>query len=107
MASSEITSKKNVASFTLIFMSVQFLSLEGYTISIFKVIYMCISPLLVFSLSPKISKAVILSAIFWGTTVLLQIIQYDNVRMSTFYYTLMFLSVFCLYYNLVWEEKCF
>ena len=72
-----------------------------------KVVYMCLCPVLLLALSPKISKAIILSIVFWSTTVLLQVIQYDNVRMSTFYYTLMFLSAFCLYYNLVWEEHCF
>lgn len=99
--------KKNIASFTLIFMSVQLMGIEGFQISMPKVVYMCISPLLLLALSPKMSKAILLSVLFWSTTVLLQIIQYDNVRMSTFYYTAMFLSVFCFYYNLVWEEHCF
>ena len=102
-----IFTKKNIASFTLIFMSVQILGIEGFQISMPKVVYMCISPLLIMGFSPKISKAILLSIIFWSTTVLLQIIQYENVRMSTFYYTAMFLSVFCLFYNLVWEENCY
>ena len=107
MPSQSRFSKRNIASFSLIFMSMQILGIEGFAISMPKVIYMCMSPLLMLSLSPKMSKAVILSALFWTVTVLLQIIQYDDVRMSTLYYTLMFLSVFCLFYNLVWLEHCY
>ena len=107
MGIQEIFSKKNIASFSLILMSVQFIPLEGFTISMLKVVYMCLCPLLLLGLSPKVSKAIILSAIFWGTTFLLNIIQFENQRLSTFYYTLMFLSIFCLFYNLVWEEHCY
>lgn len=107
MPTQGILSKKNIASFSLIFMSIQLLGIEGFAISMPKVVYMSICPILLLALSPKVSKAVILSVFFWGTTFLLQIIQYDNVRTSTFYYTLMFLSIFCLYYNLVWEEHCY
>ena len=107
MPSQGIFSKKNIASFTLIFMSVQILGIEGFTISMPKVVYMCLSPLLLLALSPKSSKAIILSFIFWGVTFLLNQIQFDNQRTSTFYYTAMFLSVFCLFYNLVWEEHCY
>ena len=107
MPSQGIFSKKNIASFTLIFMSVQILGIEGFAISMPKVVYMCLSPLLLLALSPKSSKAIILSLIFWGVTFLLNQIQFDNQRTSTFYYTAMFLSVFCLFYNLVWEEHCY
>ena len=102
-----IFSKKNIASFTLIFMSVQLLGIEGFAISMPKVVYMCMSPILLLLLSPKTSKAVILSVLFWGVTFALNQIQFDNQRTSTFYYTAMFLSVFCLFYNLVWEEHCY
>lgn len=100
-------SPKNIATFTLLFMSVQILGMEGFLISIPKVVYMCMSPLLLLALSPKCSKAVVLSVLFWGVTFLLNRIQFDNQRLSTFYYTAMFLSVFCLFYNLVWEEHCY
>ena len=107
MTIQNIFSKKNIASFSLILMSIQIVGIEGWAISIPKVVYMCMCPLLLLGLSPKISKAVILSVIFWGTTFLLNIIQFENQRLSTFYYTLMFLSIFCLFYNLVWEEHCY
>ena len=107
MPNQSIFSKKNIASFTLIFMSVQFMYYETTTISMPKVVFMSLSPLLILSLSPKISKAVILSVLFWGVTFALNQIQFDHQRTSTFYYTAMFLSVFCLFYNLVWEEHCY
>lgn len=107
MPSQSIFSKKNIASFTLIFMSVQFMYFETSVISMPKVVFMSISPLLILALSPKISKAIILSILFWGVTFALNQIQFDNQRTSTFYYTAMFLSVFCLFYNLVWEEHCY
>ena len=102
-----VFSKKYVATFTLLMMSVQILWVEGFMVSIPKVVYMCLSPLLLLALSPKCSKAVVLSILFWGVTFLLNRIQYDNQRLSTFYYSAMFLSVFCLFYNLVWEEHCY
>lgn len=104
---SDLFSKKNIATFTLVFMSVQVLGIEGFTISTPKVIYMCLSPILILVFSPRTSKVVILSVLFWGWTFLLNQIQFDNQRTSTFYYTAMFLSVFCLFYNLVWEEHCY
>ena len=107
MQEQSIFSKRNIASFTLIFMSVQILGLEGFQISMPKVVYMCLCPVLLLGLSPKISKAIVFSIIFWSVTYLLQILQYEGVRTSTLYYTLMFLSVFCLFYNLVWEEHCY
>lgn len=102
-----VFSKKYVATFTLLMMSVQILWVEGFMVSIPKVVYMCLSPMFLLALSPKCSKAVVLSILFWGVTFLLNRIQYDNQRLSTFYYTAMFLSVFCLFYNLVWEERCY
>ena len=88
-------------------MSVQILGIEGFQISMPKVVYMCMSPILILLLSPKTSKAVILSVLFWGVTFALNQIQFENQRLSTLYYTAMFLSVFCLFYNLVWEEHCY
>lgn len=107
MPNQSILSKRNIASFTLIFMSVQFMYFETAVISMPKVVYMCISPLLLLAISPKISKAIVLSILFWGITFALNQIQFENQRTSTFYYTAMFLSVFCLFYNLVWVEHCF
>ncbi|MBP5397703.1 MAG: hypothetical protein J6Y32_03585 [Bacteroidales bacterium] len=102
-----ILSNKNIASLTLLVLSVQFCALEGETISMYKVVYMGITPLLLLLRSPRISKAIILSILFWATTYLMIVLQFENQRLSTLYYSLFYLSAFCLFYNLVWEEKCF
>lgn len=102
-----ILSNKNIAALTLLILSVQFVAFEGAPISMFKVVYMGITPLLILLRSPHISKAIILSVLFWATTYLMIVLQFDNQRLSTLYYSLFYLSAFCLFYNLVWEEKCF
>lgn len=107
MNNGKIFTPQNLASFILIFMSVQFVGIEGVAVSIPKVVFMSISPMLILVLSPRISKAIVLSIIFWGTTFLLQIIQYEHTRVQSLYYTSLFLSTFCLFYNLVWEEHCY
>ena len=102
-----ILSNKNIASLTLLVLSVQFCAFEGDTISMFKVVYMGMTPLLLLLRSPRFSKAIILSLLFWATTYLLIVLQFDHPRLSTLYYSLFYLSAFCLFYNLVWEERCF
>ena len=98
----------NIASFTLIFMSVQFLFIEGWTISIPKVAFMAITPFFMLIKTPYISKATIFSLLFWVVTVGMSIIQFGMTsRMSTFYYSALFLLTFNLYYNLVHINKVF
>lgn len=101
-------SDRNIASFTLVFMSVQFLFIEGWDISIPKVAFMAITPLLIFIKSRYVSKAMVLSLLFWVVTVGLSIVQFGmTARMSTFYYTALFLLTFTLYYNLVFINRAF
>lgn len=103
-----IFSSRNIASFTLIFMSVQFLFVEGWAISIPKVAFMAITPILILAKTPYISKAVILGSLFWVVTVGMSIVQFGwTSRMSTFYYSALFLLTFILYYNLVYINKVF
>lgn len=97
----------NIAAFTLIFMNIQILPIEGWPISMPKVIFMCITPFICLSRAPYFSKAVFWSFIFWTVTVALNLIQFADVRMSTFYYSLMYLSTFILYYNLVFYKYVF
>lgn len=105
---SRVFSSRNIASFTLIFMSVQFLFVEGWAISIPKVAFMAITPILILAKTPYISKAVILGALFWVVTVGMSIVQFGlTSRMSTFYYSALFLLTFILYYNLVYINKVF
>lgn len=100
-------SDHNIAAFTLIFMSVQILYIEGWAVSIPKVLFMAITPLILFLKSPYISKATIFGLLFWIVTVGMSILQFGTPRMSTFYYTLLFLATFCMYYNLIYINKAF
>lgn len=105
---SKYLTDRNIASFTLIFMSVQFLYIEGWTVSIPKVAFMAITPLFILVKTPYISKAAIFSLLFWVVTVGMSIIQFGMTsRMSTFYYSALFLLTFTLYYNLVHINKAF
>lgn len=97
----------NVAVFALIFMSVQFMYFEGGAVSIPKVIFMAISPFLLLLMSPNVSKATIFGMLFWFVTVAMSVIQFGTPRMSTFYYSALFLLMFNLYYNLVYINKVF
>lgn len=100
-------SNYNIALFTIVFMNIQILPLEGWPISIPKVIFMTISPFILISRAPGFSKAVAWSIIFWIVTVGMSVIQFGTPRMSTFYYTALFLFVFCMYYNLVYIDELF
>ncbi|MGM9762698.1 MAG: hypothetical protein ACI3ZQ_01595 [Candidatus Cryptobacteroides sp.] len=97
----------NVAVFTLVFMSVQFMYLEGGAVSIPKVVFMVISPFLLLLMSPNVSRATIFGLLFLLVTVAMSVIQFGTPRMSTFYYTALFLLMFNLYYNLVYINKVF
>lgn len=97
----------NIAVFTIIFMNIQFLPIEGYPISIPKVVFMAISPFVCLAKAPGLSKATIWGFFFWIITVGMSVIQFGAPRMSTFYYTALFLFVFNLYYNLVYIKEAF
>lgn len=100
-------SNYNIAVFTIIFMNIQILPLEGWPISIPKVVFMALSPFICMMRAPGISKATVWGLFFWLVTVGLSILQFGATRTSTFYYTALFLFVFNLYYNLVYEREVF
>lgn len=97
----------NVAVFTLVFMSVQFLFIEGWAVSMPKVVFMASTPFLLLMMSPYVSKATIFGLLFFSVTVAMSVIQFGTPRMSTFYYTALFLLMFNLYYNLVYLNNVF
>lgn len=97
----------NITVFTLVFMSVQFLAWEGWTISMPKVTFMCLTPFLLVMRAPFLSKAIWLSLLYWVVTVAIRFLSVSSPRMSTFYYALMFLSTFCFYYNMVHIRRVF
>lgn len=102
MTLNNIFTERNIAAFTLVFMSVQFIYIEGMAISIPKVVFMAITPILLLIKSPKFSKAALLGFLFLGVTVLINRALYPSTKTSTFYYTALFLCMFWLYYNLVY-----
>ncbi len=107
MSKFKITSNQGIATLTLLILSVQFLFIEGWEVSIPKAVFMSITPFFLLAKAPFMSSAVILGGLFWILTVGLSVMQYGPTRMSTFYYSAMFLSTFALYYNLVYHKKVF
>lgn len=97
----------NIALFTVVFMNIQFLPIEGYPMSMPKIVFMAISPLILLLKAPGVSKATMWGIFFWTVTVGMSVFQHGAPRMSTFYYTAMFLFVFNLYYNLIYLKHAF
>lgn len=97
----------NIAVFTLVFMSVQFLFIEGSAVSIPKVAFMAITPVLLLIKSPYISKATIFGSTYFIVTLCLTCLHPGVTRYSTFFYTALFLFTFNLYYNLVHVNNVF
>lgn len=98
---------RNLAAFTLVFMSVQFVFWEGMTVSIPKVAFMAVMPIVLLVKLPNPTKALV-----WGFVYLLMTIvicQFNGgiTRMSTFIYSALFLFTFSVYYGLVWVRDCF
>lgn len=96
-----IFSDYHIALFTIVFMNIQFLPIEGYPLSMPKIVFMALSPFICCFKSPHFSKATMWGIFFWIVTVGISFFQPVPQRMSTFYYTALFLFVFNLYYNLV------
>lgn len=97
----------NVAVFTLVFMSVQFLFVEGWAVSIPKVAFMAITPALLLVKSPCISKATIFGGTYLVVTLGMTCLHPGVTDSSTFFYTALFLFTFNLYYNLVYINNVF
>lgn len=82
-------------------MNVQFVAIEGYTISPVKVAAMALAPLLFFIKVPYVSKALLLGIIYWLTIFLSSLFHPESFRFSTLGYTGMFVFTFILFYNLI------
>lgn len=102
-------SKRNIATFFLILMCMQYELIEGIgnEVSYLKFGMMCLSPFILLIASPKISKAV-----YWGILYILlsffsALLHYETFRLSTVGYLISFIMAFILYYNLVYCEKVF
>lgn len=95
-----------LATIILVFMSIQFVAIEGTDISIPKVAMMAIMPLVFATKVPYMSKAVMYGLAFFAVTVGICFMNFSNIRYSTFIYTALFLITFMVYYNLVWIKGC-
>lgn len=96
-----------LATFTLLFMSTQFIALEGRIMSTPKILFMAICPILALWRGISFSKAAFFSGLFLCFILLLQLGNLETFRYSTHVYTLLFIFVFHLYYSLIWVKKSF
>ena len=106
MFKGNILSNYNIATITLLIMSVQFLYIEGWTVSIPKVIFMVLTPFFILFRTQYISKATIYAALYLVVTVCFLLLKPDF-RSSTIYYSTLFFFTFNLYYNLVFHENVY
>lgn len=104
---SEAFEDRNLAVIMLVFMSVQFIAFEGMAVSIPKVAFMTIMPLVWLVKFPKPSKALGLGFTYLAVTMLMCEINGGITSMSTFVYSTLFISMFVVYYNLLWIRECF
>ena len=97
----ELFEDRNLATFMLVFMSVQFIFIEGMTISIPKVAFMAIMPVVFLVKFPYPTKALLYGFAYLLVTMMMCEINGSISRYSTFIYTALFLFTFTVYYNLV------
>ena len=102
MSKGSIFSNYNIATFTLLIMSVQFLYIEGWAVSTPKVIFMAFTPFIILFRTQYISKATIYATLYLVVTVCFLLLK-PNFRSSTIYYS----TLFFLYYNLVFHENTY
>ena len=106
MFKGNIFSNHNIATFTLLIMSVQILFIEGWAVSTPKVIFMALTPFIILFRTQYISKATIFAALYLIVTVCFLLLKPDF-RSSTIYYSTLFFFTFNLYYNLVFHENVY
>lgn len=103
----EIFEDRNLATITLVFMSVQFIFLEGMAVSIPKVVFMTIMPLVLLTKFPQPNKVLLWGFTYLIVTMALAQINGGITRMSTFIYSALFIFTFAVYYGLIWIKECF
>lgn len=99
--------KRNIATFFLVLMCVQYIPLEGDKISYIKFTAMCFTPAIFLFTSPKISKGFVLAGLYFMVILFSSLYNIETFRLSTIGYLLSFIFTFIMYYNLVWIEKAF
>jgi len=98
---------KRLAVMILVVLGMQYLPLEGYTVSVPKVAFMALAPILAIWRGIAYTKALLLGGVFFVITLLMRLLLPGEFRASTFIYTLLLVLVFHLYYGLVYEKRAF
>lgn len=100
----QFTDKQFLIKMFIILMCIQFVPLEGYTISPFKVGLMALSPLLLLIKVPYISKALIYGLLYWLMCYLVALFHGD-MRFSTIGYLGMFVVSYAVFYHLIYSNS--
>lgn len=103
----ELFEDRNLATVTLIFMTVQFIFFEGMAVSIPKVAFMAIMPIIMLIKFPQPNKALLWGFLYIIVTMAFAQINGGVSRMSTFIYSALFIFTFSVYYGLVWIRECY
>ncbi len=97
-------SNKNIATFYLILFSFQYVLVEGNGVSMVKFAAMLFCPFVLLMRSPKITSAMFWGGLYYSCVVLLASLHPESFRVSTLIYLLALLSMFIMYYNLIYIE---
>ncbi len=103
----KLITKQNIAAFFLVLMCVQYIPLEGYTVSSVKFGAMCLAPIIWLVTSPKISRAFVWGGLYFLAILFSGLFNIASFRLSTVGYLLSFIFMFITFYNLVWVERVF
>ena len=96
----QLQSSYFIASFIILVMSVQFVVLEGYEVSTFKVSVMAFLPLIFVQRCAFMSRALVLCFLYWMACYLSALFN-GEMRFSTLGYLGLFLMTYVTFYNLV------
>jgi hypothetical protein len=97
-------SNRNIAAFYLILMCIQYIPIEGDAVSPVKVAAMCIAPLIIMIRKiPVISKATLFGGFYLLWVFFCVYIQFSNPRIETIGYLAMFVTMYIMFYNLVYS----
>ena len=102
----DIFSNRGIATIYLVTMCTQFVAWEGYEVSDLKVVLMAFAPVLLLFKVPYMTKATVWCSVYMAVVLFCAYMQ-DYVRFSTIGYLGMFLIIYIVYYNLLYEKQAF
>lgn len=101
MRISSLLTNRSIATFYIVLMCTQILAIEGFGVSMVKVIAMGVAPVIFLLKVPYISKAFLLGITYICIVTLCASFS-SYVRFSTIGYLIMFVFTFIMYYNLIY-----